>query len=280
MRFNLHTHTRFCDGSDDPESYVQKAVEEQLSILGFSSHAPVPFNNQFAIPSDAVLLEYCKTIQTMQEKYRGKLKILLGLEIDYIPGLTRPFGEFRKIAGLDYVIGSVHLVTNADKKRLWFIDGPSRETYDRGLQDVFDGNIRKAVTAYYHQLNRMVAEEKPDIVGHMDKIKMHNQDQYFLENDNWYRDLVMESLDVIAKSGSIVEVNTRGIYKKRCSSLYPDGWILDEILNKQIPVTISTDAHKPGELTQLYDQTREQLLQRGFREIWTISEKGPASVAL
>ena len=47
----------------------------------------------------------------------------------------------------------------------------------------------------------MMLTQKPDIIGHFDKIKMHNQDRYFSEDEPWYRDLVMELLDTILKQG-------------------------------------------------------------------------------
>ena len=61
-------------------------------------------------------------------------EILLGVEIDFIPGMTRPFSDYREIFDLDYTIGSVHLVRNLNTDGLWFIDGPDISIYDEGIQ--------------------------------------------------------------------------------------------------------------------------------------------------
>jgi histidinol-phosphatase (PHP family) len=272
--FNLHTHCNFCDGKGDPEEYVKAALDKGFKTLGFSSHAPVPFKNNFAIKDDEKLLEYCNTIRSLQIKYRDQVSIRLGLEIDYIEGITRDFEDFRESCGLDYTIGSVHLVKNGNDDRLWFIDGPRVESYDDGLENIFGGDIRLAVTTYYDQVKRMIITQKPDIIGHFDKIKMHNHNRFFREDEDWYRLLVMDILDTIEIAGSIIEVNTRGIYKKRSDDLYPGQWILKEIKERGLPVTLSSDAHQPEEIDGYYSEALEILKKIGFKSLECYGEDG------
>jgi len=157
---------------------------------------------------------------------------------------------------------------------IWFIDGPKVETYDKGLREVFQGDARKAVTAYWRQLQEMVVQEKPDIIGHLDKIKMHNRGRYFREDEGWYVDLVDETLDLILHLGAVVEVNTRGLYKKRSDSLFPGPWILKKILTQKIPVTLSSDAHRPEELSLGFPEATEILKELGFRSQWLLTGQG------
>lgn len=261
--FCYHTHTYFCDGTSHPEDYVKEALRLGFQTLGFSGHAPVPFENQFAIPQEK-MQEYCDTILELKEKYHNDINILLGLEIDGIPGVMPPFKYFKNTYSLDYTIGSVHLVQNPDTGRLWFIDGAKRETYDKGLEKIMHGDIRRGVTLYYRQIQEMVLNDQPDIVGHLDKICMHNADRYFTLEESWYRSLVEETLEVIRQQGCIIEINTRGIYKGRSKQLYPDASWLPLIRKMGIPVTISSDAHQPNEISLLYDETLALLKREGF----------------
>ncbi|NTW32436.1 MAG: histidinol phosphatase, partial [Bacteroidetes bacterium] len=167
---------------------------------------------------------------------------------------------------LDYTIGSVHLVKNKKSGELWFIDGPIIN-YTSGLSSIFDNNIKLAVTSFYEQTAEMISTQKPTIIGHFDKVKMHNRNRFFKETESWYKKLVKQTLDVVEKSGSIVEVNTRGIYKKRCDSLYPGEEILKEILKLKIPITISADAHELHELTAYYPETISLLKDMGFKKL-------------
>jgi len=269
--FNLHTHTTFCDGKSHPEDYVKEAVRLGFHTLGFSSHAPVPFANNFSIREDH-LQEYARTVRALQEQYAAEISILLGLEIDYIPGVTKDFGIYSDTFSLDYTIGGIHLVRKPGDDNLWFIDGPWQETWDDGLQKIFHGDIREAVTAYYEQLNAMVMTQKPSIIAHFDKIKMHNRKRFFSGEESWYRELVKHSLGIIAEKGCIVEVNTRGLYKKRCDELYPGVEILEQILQLTIPVTLSSDAHKPEELAGYMPEAMTTLREIGFTHLMYFGE--------
>jgi len=267
--FNLHTHCHFCDGKEAPEEYVKKAIDLGLHTLGFSSHAPVPFENKFALKEER-MEEYFQTIRSLQTKYQSQIQILLGLEIDFIPGITKDFDEFKKAGNLGYTIGGVHLIRNKerDKKGLWFIDGPLQEKYDDGIQKLFDGNGRKGVEAYYRQILEMIATQNLDIIAHFDKIKMHNKNRYFTEDESWYKDLVWKTLKYIAtETDFIIEVNTRGLYKKRSETYFPSPEILEQVNHLKIPVTISSDAHHPDDLDKYLVEANDLLEDIGFREV-------------
>jgi len=264
--FNLHTHTRFCDGKEAPENYIKKAIELGFHSLGFSGHAPLPFENRIAIPESKLHL-YAMEILSLKEKYKDQIEIYLALEIDYIPELLDDFSIFSNQINLDFIIGSVHFVRNPDTGKLWFIDGPKQDVYDEGLKNIFGNDFQKGVTAFYHQTNQMIESQKPKIVGHLDKIKMHNRNRFFKEDDPWYRQLIDETLDLVKSNDCIVEVNTRGIYKKRSDSLFPGVDVLSKIKALNIPVTISSDAHSPDELNKYLPEAIEILKTIGIRKI-------------
>jgi len=276
---NLHTHTRFSDGSDIPEIYVLEAIRQGFFTLGFSDHSPLPFENTFALREENVNA-YCQEISRLKRDFDGQINLFLGMEVDFIPATGYPFSYFRDNYPLDYMIGSVHLVRNGSSHDLWFIDGPDPVTYDDGLNLIFAGDIRKGVTAYYRQINDMLTAGRMDIVGHLDKIKMHNRGRYFSETEPWYMGLIDETLDLINQTGAIVEVNTRGLYKKRSDSLFPGPDILKKIHSLNIPVIISSDAHKPGEISLGFNKTEDLLLEIGFRELMNLTPAGWETVPL
>ncbi|MBN1199813.1 MAG: histidinol-phosphatase [Bacteroidales bacterium] len=300
MTGNLHTHTNFSDGTAPPEAYIEEAKRLGFSVLGFSDHSPVPFPNTFAIPEGG-LGGYVTAIQKLasQQSAVGSLQsssipdpssgiwhlatdieILLGLEYDYIPGLTTPLKKLREDYVFDYVIGSVHLVRNHRPDLLWFIDGPQSKTYDKGIREVFGGDSKKAITAYWRQLQEMVIVEEPDIIGHLDKIKMHNHDRYFREDEPWYLVLAEETLELIREKNAVVEVNTRGIYKQRSESLFPGPELLKIIHARNIPITLASDAHHPDELSLFFPETKQLLKDVGFRYTWLLTTEGWKESAL
>jgi histidinol-phosphatase (PHP family) len=269
--FNLHTHTNYCDGSESPETYVKKAIKLGFQSLGFSGHAPLPFKNTFAIANDELNF-YVMEIRDLQEQYKDEIEIYLSLEFDYIPNMLDDFSIYQNQLALDYIIGSIHLVRNAENGKLWFTDGSRQSTYDKGLKEVFNNDIQKAVTAFYAQTNQMIETQKPDIIGHLDKIKMHNKDRFFREDEGWYIKLVNESLNLAKANDCIIEVNTRGLYKKRCDTFFPETAILKKIKSLNIPITISSDAHKPEDLNQYLAEALNTLKELGFKEIMKLQK--------
>ena len=276
--FNLHTHSYFSDGKSTPEEVVLEAINQGMKVLGFSDHSPVPFENSFAIKNDEVQ-NYISTIKSLKEKYQDQIDIYCSMEMDFIPGIVKDFKKTKEELSLDYMIGSVHLVGN-DINKLWFIDGSKVETYDEGLFNYYDGDIKKGVKAFFYQYNEMIETEEFDIVGHFDKIKMHNRDRYFTENEKWYRDLLMETLTLIKEKSLIVEVNTRGIYKKRSEDFYPSTWILPIMCEMNIPVVISSDSHKSEELTLCFKEAEDALKTAGYKETMCFRNGGFEAISL
>ncbi|MBN2616058.1 MAG: histidinol-phosphatase [Bacteroidales bacterium] len=279
IRYNLHQHSYFSDGAEAPETYVQKAIELELAAVGFTEHSPLPFETSFSLKEERAD-EYISETDRLKEEYKNQIAVYRGLEIDFIPGLSENFDHWYNRLKLDYAIGSVHLVKPDRSEELWFIDGPKKEIYDEGLQNLFGNDIQKAVKTYFRQVNQMVESQEFDIVGHVDKIKMHNQNRYFTEEEKWYRDLILETLHLVKEKDLIVEVNTRGMYKKRAETLFPDGFALQQIATLNIPVLISSDAHLPEELDLLFEYTLGKLKENNIHEVYYFENKNWVALPL
>ena len=261
MWFNYHTHSNYCDGKASLQEILMHAESMNLVSLGFSSHAPLPFECKWSMKKEK-LDEYLLGIRSLK-KSKNHLQVYAGLEVDYIPDVIGP-NDYSGV--LDYTIGSIHFVDNYGRTR-WEIDGV-HHLFLEGLEKIFNNNIQNAISRYFELTREMIANSCPTIIGHLDKIKMQNIDQkLFKETDSWYQHEVKKMIDAIAKSDSIVEVNTRGIYQKKSSTTYPSPWILEILSKRKIPVTISSDAHHPDDLVNHFEDTAHLLKEIGFRKI-------------
>lgn len=292
QNFNLHTHSVYSDGKSQPREIVEEAIRQGFTTLGFSEHSPLPFDNNFSVKSGD-MPNYVTEIAQLKEEYEDKIDLYCALEADYLTGVSEPFAVTKEKYHLDYLIGGVHLVVNkpediapntliagADPQsptpistdEIWFIDGPKWEVYDDGLQRLFGGDIRRAVRRFYEQTNEMIENEPFDIIAHFDKIKMHNRDRYFHEDEAWYRKLALETLDLIREKGLVMEVNTRGIYKKRYYGFYPSPWLMKEACKMGVPAIISADAHHFSEISLEFEAAEEALKQAGYRSVVSLKE--------
>lgn len=267
MWSNFHTHNQYCDGKGDLMEYVQRARERGFISLGFSSHAPLPFEAKWCMKMNALSF-YLNEIHILRKSI-DNIELYAGLEVDFIPGITSP-SMFRE--KLDYTIGSVHFVEEFPDGARWEIDAQHAD-FLKGLDKIFKNDIQDAVVRYFEITREMVLTDCPSIIGHIDKIKIQNIDnKFFAESDAWYRDEVIKTLDVVAAAGPIIEVNTRGIYKKRSATTYPGPWVLRFMYEKGIPITLSSDAHHPDEINNHFSETAELLRKIGFKKISVLHE--------
>lgn len=262
---NYHSHTHYCDGKLAPETYIKAAIKKGLKAYGFSSHAPLPFPCKWSV-SRPKIKEYLAEIQELKEKYADQIEIYLGLEVDYIPGRITPKNAYIRSFNLDYTIGSIHFVGNWGDNKPFQADGTHAQ-FLKGLREIYKNDIKKMMSHYFKLTRDMVTLACPDIVGHLDKLKIHNEKgKLFSERSDWYVFEVLKTLDVIKKSGAILEVNTRGIYKKKTTELYPSKWILEYAKDMQIPICLNSDCHHPNEITKGFDKAIEVLIEVGFEE--------------
>lgn len=278
-KYNLHQHSVFSDGKEEPYKYVERAIELNFSAIGFTEHSPLPFNTPFSLKEENIQ-NYIDEIDSLKDKFSDKLEIYRALEMDFVPVFSEDFDYWRKECKTDYLIGSVHLVSSSKENPLWFTDGPDPDIYDQGLHEFFGGDIKKAVKTFYTQTNQMIETQEFDIIGHFDKIKMHNANRFFTDEDVWYRKLIDETVELIKEKDLIVEINTRGLYKKRSDKLFPDDYALKLVKEKNIPIIVSSDAHKPDEINNLFPQTVDYLKKMGFKEMMEFSNCNWRSIEL
>jgi histidinol-phosphatase (PHP family) len=266
MWTNYHTHTSFCDGKKSVDEVVKSAISQDLVAIGLSSHAPVPFERKWCMKQEA-LPSYLEEIR--RAKLENNIQVYAGLEVDFIPEKISP-ADFR--SHLDYVIGSVHFVDEFADGEGWEIDGPY-EQFLKGYDAIFKSDMRAVTSRYFDLTRQMVRDSSPEIVGHLDKIKMQNKDQStFREDEPWYVDEIQSTLNVIRDNGCIVEVNTRGLYQGKTSTPYPSPWIIARIANLGIPVTLSSDAHHPDDLVNRFSDTASILLHAGIKKIRILTD--------
>jgi histidinol-phosphatase (PHP family) len=194
----------------------------------------------------------------------GTTQVYAGLEVDFIPGKISSL-TFKD--RLDYTVGSVHFVDEFPDGNGWEIDN-TYEVFMDGLIRIFGGSIRKAIHRYFSLTREMVSTATPDIIGHFDKIKLHNRgDHFYMEDEPWYKSEVDQTLAAVAKAGCIIEVNTRGLYQNKTDTAYPSPWILERIAERNIPITLSSDAHHPDDLVNMFPEVARELLSLGFKKL-------------
>jgi histidinol-phosphatase (PHP family) len=257
MYANYHSHSQYCDGKGMLEAQVESAIAHGLKSFGVSSHGPVPFENQWSMKAER-LPAYLAEIKILKNKYAGQIELYAGLEVDFLPDIEHAY-----VSLLDYHIGSVHYVGQNQTGQPWEIDGSST-AFLSCLDSLYNANIQTVVLQYFGLIRQMVETSPPDIVGHLDKIKIHNAARLlFDESEKWYVEAIENTLQSIVRAGIMVEINTRGHYKKGLD-LYPSPWVIGRMNTLKIPICINSDSHRPDEMTASFDYAHAVASQAGY----------------
>lgn len=264
IRTNYHTHTEFCDGKNSAEEMVETAIAKNISILGFSSHAMYPFAAPWHIPGNRYA-DYCAEIKRLKEKYDGRIKIYTGFEVEYIDGISIPdferYAEFKP----DYIIGSVHFVPGCNG--YYEADGSDKSVRD-GIEKYFGGSVKDAVIEYFECQRKMLKNCSFTFLGHPDLVRKQNLNSVlFDENESWYKDEVKLVAKETAQAGVCVEVNTGGIFRYGAPSPYPSPYFLELLHERNVPVTINSDAHTAQGLDSWFDEGIQYIKKAGYKEL-------------
>ncbi len=263
MWSNFHTHTNYCDGKGVFKDFL---TSPNIKSLGFSSHAPLPFDCPWSMRLENLdsYLQEIKQLATIEKN----IELYAGLEVDYIPALTGP-QHFKQV---DYTVGSIHFVDKLPNGNHWEIDG-MHTLFLEGLKSIFNNKYRDAWSRYFELTRDMIRNSPPTVLGHLDKMKIQNIDhKFFDEQEIWYRNEMTQTIDALKGTDIIVEVNTRGLYQKKSVTTYPSPWVLVLLKTAGIPITLSSDAHHPDQLTQEFPETAHLLNKIGFKKLSILTE--------
>jgi histidinol-phosphatase (PHP family) len=252
MRIDLHNHTSRCNHAEGTiDEYINRAIELKIDIYGFSEHAPMDFDPKYRLlfsNMDA----YVKDVLEAKQRYRDKIKILLGYEVDYLQG----YMDSRVLqSNVDYLIGSVHFLNKWGFDNPEFIGGWKSRSVDDIWQEYFDSIEAMAKTGYF------------DIVGHLDLIKVFK----FLPKKD-IRLIAKNALKAIKQSGMVMELNGAGL-RKPIKEIYPSASLLEMAYELDIPITFSSDAHAIKQVGFGYDEARALAFKIGYRKAVTFEQK-------
>ena len=257
MRVDLHNHTILCNhATGTTEQYIQKAIELGIDVYGFSEHAPMHFDEYYRLDlKDKAFYE--NDVKSLKEKYKKDINILLGYEVDYLPGdyILKEVIDSK----VDYFIGSVHFLTQNGTQ--WGFDNPEF------IGEYKNKNIDTIWEDYFEAIKNMAKTTKFDIVGHLDLIKVFN----FLPKKD-IKSIALEALQAIKKSNMTVEINAAG-YRKPIAQQYPSKELLELCYELDIDITFSSDAHSVDQVGYHYDEATQLAKEVGYTQAVYFQER-------
>lgn len=263
-KINLHTHTVFCDGKNSPEEMILAAIQKNFTVLGFSGHTMYPFASDWHIAPRAHS-DYVKEIKRLAQKYDGQIKIYCGFEADFLPPFCKPvFSDFSEF-NPDYIIGSVHYLEKDERQ---FTVDDSTENVRRGIQEIYNNDGKAVVCDYFETQRKMLKTGNFQIWGHPDLVRKRNTIlKFFNENETWYKNELLATVQVAAKTGVVAEINTGAIARGAMDDVYPSAYFLGLLHDYKIPVCINSDSHSTETLDCAFERAMNIAKKIGYTEL-------------
>lgn len=269
MLQNLHTHTKYFDGADTPEEMIITAIEKGFDSIGFSEHTFMTYSPYCENMTDRTL-EYKKEVFELKEKYKDKIKVFCGLEVDMYsdPDMT----------GYDYLIGSVHYVKRGDEYLHYDTTG---DALKKLMETHYDNNGLLLAKEYYNTMANMWHYGDFDIIGHFDIVtKNIETTNLFDVNSKEYLDFAFEAIEALKGKIPFFEVNTGAISRGYRKTPYPSIPIIKEFKRQGFGVVITSDCHDRNHLDCYFNEAAKLLKACGYKEKYVLTDSGFTVVSL
>ncbi len=263
-KINFHTHSVFCDGKNTLEEIITSAIQKDFTVLGFSGHSLYPFAETWHIPPREHR-NYANKIRELAKKYENQIKILCGFEADYFPPISIPHKDRFYDFSPDYLIGAVHYITNQND---CFTIDDSAENVQKGLSNCFNNDGKACICEYFAAQRKMLRTGNFNILAHPDLPRKRNGILHFFnETEQWYKDEITSTVQQIAKSGVVVEINTGAIARGSMNDIYPSTYFLEQLFAAKIPICINSDCHNAEQLDAAFEKAYSIARKVGYKEL-------------
>lgn len=268
-RVSLHNHTSLSDGVNTAEEMIEEAIRRGFTHFGITDHCCTSNYEDYSLSPDRYD-EYVDFINELKERYEDRIEVFAGIETERYGDEGYLMSDISSVRDrLDYIVGSVHTF---EYRGYYDAVDEERVKFSRLTERLFDGDAKKLVERYFSNYTENIKNVKPEVAGHVDLVKKNNSySVFFDENDEWYRGLVENALDVIKKYDCVMEINTGGAYKHGLRCIYPDIETLKMARDRNIKITMSSDAHSTDMIGYAYGIVLHRLEMCGIKKLYTYS---------
>ena len=196
QKFNYHSHTYRCGHADmdmKDEDYIKEYIDIGIKKIAFTDHCPLEVDKRPNIRMKYTEKEeYLDSIANLRKKYKDKIEIESGYEVEYLPG------EESNLFALKFetnkIILGQHFIYDDEKKV---------KTFKENFSD--DERIR-----YAQYIDKAMEIGLPDVIAHPDLFLKNNKGE-FNTIDIKVSNMICKSAE---KYNIPLEINLSDIFEK------------------------------------------------------------------
>ena len=198
---------------------------------------------------DAVSLGVADYVREIEQAKSAGLPVLLGLEMDWLPGRADELRAFLAPYDWDVVLGSVHWIGS------WGFD--SSDDLDRAEWET--RNIDAVHADYAGLLRDLASTGLCDVLAHPDLPKL------FGHRPKSVTPLHSAIVEAAQSGGCAVEINSNG-YNRVVAEPYPALPVLERARAAGLSITLASDAHQPERVGARFDDIADFAARAGYSE--------------
>ena len=244
-----HIHSHYCPhGTNDSfEMYIENAIKNGYDEISFTEHFPLPEGfvdpspEQDSTPSVEAFERYLDEAEEMKYKYRDRIKINVGTEVDYLEGYEEQIKNNLEKYGkrLDDALLSVHNMKVCGE---FVCIDYSPEEFKR-IADL-SGGVDKLYGKYYETVKKAIeanlGEYKPKRFGHLNLIRKFCK---VFEYDYSEQDILIDIMKSLKENGFELDLNVSGTRKQYCGEVYVSGYLKELADKYDIKTVLGSDSH-------------------------------------
>jgi len=271
---DYHLHTPYCGHAcGEIIEYVERAVSLGLKEVGFSDHlgryyltpAQLKKNWEWGMRPE-FLPQYFNDITALQKQFDGRIKIRIGLEIDYIEGAEDTALKIMDTLPFDYAICSIHCLPSLGWKHI--------AHYNKASPAVIYKEYFKAARA---AINSNCFQS----LAHLDFLW-----RYVPCVNDELKNTALKGIEQIVKAASksktALEINSNGFFHALNDPagqiLY--GSFLDKISIHKPSVTVGSDAHEPGGAGWLFEDICKIIKAKGINTVLGFEQRESVEIEI
>ena len=247
MLVDYHVHTPYCGHAHGTIiQYIDRAIELGMEEIGFADHLGRYYLTRVQKRrfwdwgmDERNISRYFAELSELRDLYRDRIRIKIGLEIDFIEGADELLAPFLENFDFDFTLASIHCLPRFG----W-----------THLSEYRNRNPEEVVTEYFRCARAAIRSRRFGSLAHPDFIW-----RYLHISDDAAEGFYERELDgLVREAGEFdgcIEINANGyIWSNEHASDGPDPFVLllGALRSGRVPVTIGSDAHDPQMVGKAY----------------------------
>ncbi len=247
-----HIHTALCHHATGAmEDYVLAAIKANLRTISFLEHMEEGIEtSRVTWLTDSDFDRYFKEGKRLQERYKDKIHIELGVEVGYNPDRINTILQRLSTKNWDRIGLSYHFHKPANCSH--HLNLVSKR--DSRLLQLSKEEARVIEMDYYRTLIEAISNIPATALCHIDAVLRYHPLRQELEPP-WH--IIDVLLSTMKESKIALEINTSGIAIR--GEAFPRKKIVAMAIDKKIPLVAGSDAHKPEDVGYCFNKLDELL---------------------